>query len=191
VLPRFLERTRRGLAENNMLRGAWVEEIVAWYLGIDVFPGAFNYYDLRTMDGFTISIKQSVGPKARFDVSGRVNAWDCELADECRKQDEKAEGWLDNPSGLPRQWCDIWVLAHLEGEPDLERVIEPMSWRFAVVDRVRLGALPNKTIGPAGLEALRFAFVSGEDLELEVRRAAQRLGTPANWMRHGETDMVR
>jgi hypothetical protein len=172
-----------------MLRGAWVEEIVAWYLGIEAFPGAFNYYDLRTADGFTISIKQSVGPKARFDVSGRMNAWECELAEERQAQDPKAEGWLENPSGAPQQWCDIWVLAHLDGEPDLDRVIDPSSWRFAVVDRVWLGAQPNKTLGRAGLESQGATFVGGEQLGHHVGRAAERLGSPSDW--RGKHEMAR
>lgn len=191
VIDRFLERTRQGLATSNMLRGAWAEEIVASYLGIEIFPGAFNYFDLRTAGGFAISVKQSVGPKARFDISGRMNAWDCELADDRRLQDPKGEGWLENASGVPRQWCDIWVLAHLSGEPDLERVVEPASWRFAVVDRVWLDALGSKSIGLSGLESHGVTFVPGEDLPGRVRLAAERLGAPVNWRGDSVTVMAQ
>ena len=55
-------------------------------------------------------------------------------------------------------------------------------------DRVWLDALPNKTIGLTGLQSQGVTFVAGEDLGLHVQRAAERLGTPAQW--RGEQEAV-
>lgn len=177
----FLERVRQDLAVNSMLRGSWVEQIVASYLGVNEFPGGFNYFDLRTHDGYSISIKHSVGVRATFDVSGRDNAWDNELAAQLRRDNPKAEGWLVNDSDGPRRWCDIWVLAHLAGEPTLDRVIDPSEWGFAVVTSDWLDGLPNKSITLGGLSARGVEFIAGDLLGEAVGLATQQLGCPRCW----------
>jgi len=171
VMARFLDRLPRDLVSNNMLRGSWVEEIAAAFLDIATFPGPWNYYDLRDAEGRTISIKQSVGPNARFDVTGRRNAWDNELAERLREMDPKAEGWLPNPEGMPRRWCDVYIFAHLPGPVDAVRVVNVDEWRFAARSRAWLDALPPtvKTQSVRRLAAREVDFVHGDQLRDQIR----------------------
>jgi hypothetical protein len=170
VMDRFLSRVRGDLVMNNVLRGAWVEEIVAAFLGIDNLPGQWNYYDMRAEDGRTISVKQSVGRAARFDVTGRANAWDNELAAQLRRADPKADGWLPNPAGLPRRWCDVYVFAHLADPVDAVRVGDIDAWRFAARSRAWLDELPvtAKTQSVSQLVERDATFVHGNDLGSQV-----------------------
>ena len=173
VMERFLDRLRDDLVSNNMLRGSWVEEIVASFLGIDAFPGQWNYYDLRDANGRTISVKQSVGQKARFDVTGRKNAWDNDLAVQRRVADPKAEGWLSNPDGLPRRWCDVYVFAHLPAPVDVVRVANVDEWRFGARSAAWLDSLPA-TIRSQSVQQLIYRgvdFVDGTHLRDEVAAA--------------------
>jgi hypothetical protein len=68
VMGRFLDRVRDDLVSNNTLQGSWAEEIVAAFLGVTALPGQWNYFDMRDTNGRTISVEQSVGPRAKFDV---------------------------------------------------------------------------------------------------------------------------
>lgn len=143
-----------------------MEQIVASFLGIDRFPGAWNYFDLKDATGRTISVKQSVGEKARFDVSGRRNAWDQALAEERRRENPQAEGWLENEAGAPRRWCDIFVYAHLASPLTVERVHDVDEWRFAVASRATLDGLPEGTraVSVPRLEQLGCTFAHGSQL---------------------------
>ena len=183
MMRSFLERIQGDLASNHMLRGAWIEEVVASYLAIDVFPGALNYFDLRTQDGYSVSIKQSIGDRARFDISGRQWAWDNELAEKLREVDPRAEGWLENESGARRRWCDLWVFAHLPGEPELGRIADPAEWRFAAVSCTWLDALSGspKSLTPKRIENEGVSFVAGEELADSVQQAGQCLDNPVTW----------
>ena len=56
------------LSSNNVLRGAWAEQLVAYYLGITKMPRNWTYYDMR-YDGRDISVKHSAGSKPSFAVA--------------------------------------------------------------------------------------------------------------------------
>ena len=170
VMGLFLDRIRGELAANNTLRGPWVEEMVAAFIGITDFPGAWSYFDLRDHDGRSISIKQSVGSKAKFDVSGRRNAWDNELAVRQRLTNPKAEGWLENPTGEARRWCDLFIFGILPGDLTSERVTDVDEWRFAVRTRAELDALPigTKSMTVRRLGVIGATFKPGIELRAMV-----------------------
>jgi len=176
VMRAFLERMRADLTPHNVLRGAWVEQIVAAFLGIRDFPAPWSYFDLRDSSGRRISVKHSVGDKARFSVTGSRWAWDESLAAERRRIDKKAEVWLDNEDGTSKRWCDVYVYAHLPEPLTPERVENVDAWRFAVIPLTTLEALPEstRTVGLARIEQIGVTWVPGDALGRAIEAVCPR-----------------
>jgi len=81
LVDQFTRRLVDDLVENNVLRGAWVEEIVAFCLPGWTFPGAWSYFDLLHPGGQrTLSVKHATGSKPRFTGARKKWAWDNRLA---------------------------------------------------------------------------------------------------------------
>lgn len=137
---RFASRLLASLDHNNVLRGAWAEELVASYLGAETwFPPQWSYFDLR-WNGATVSVKHSVGGKARFPVGPSAMVWDCELAAQRAMDPSKPEGWRGHQQRQPQYWCDVYAFAHLPAPLTLARVLDPAVWRFAVLSRSAMHA---------------------------------------------------
>jgi hypothetical protein len=64
----FSERLINSLEHNNVLRGSWAEEITASYLNDCKFSPQWSFFDF-TWNGQRVSVKHSVGKKARFGIS--------------------------------------------------------------------------------------------------------------------------
>ena len=130
----FSRRMVNDLATNNVLRGSWAEQLVAHYLSIEFLPENWCYYDMRDDDGREISVKHSVGPRAKFAVGMSQWAWDPEL----RTSEPSTEGWRGGELGNAQYWCHVYVFAWLPCEsstPKLDEVLDSDRWTFAVLSR--------------------------------------------------------
>lgn len=173
----FAQRMVTDLSTNNVLRGAWAEQIVAHYLGIGTLPPNWSYYDMRSDDGLDISVKHSVGPRATFVVGMSQWAWDHELA----AARPESEGWRGGDSMKPQYWCHAYVFAWLgsdDAAPPLDEVLDCERWRFAVLSRSEMyrafvfgKSSPQKTVGLSTLRNLT-SFVSGADLPASLAGAS-------------------
>jgi hypothetical protein len=127
----FAQRLVKDLATNNVLRGAWAEQLVAHHLDIDPdeLPVNWSYYDMRYADRRDISVKQSVGPNPKWSVKMSEWAWDPQLPE---------QHFLGGPDVGAQYWCDVYVFAWLEAEgstPELDHVLDASRWRYAVLSR--------------------------------------------------------
>jgi len=155
------------LPTNNVLRGSWAEQIVAYYLGIEAWPGNWCYYDMRDADRRDISVKHSVGPAPKFGVAMARWAWDPDLA----REDPRTEGWRGGEAAPPQYWCHAYVFAWLEAQtstPALDEVLDPGAWMFWVLSRGEMirafGASAQKTVGAQRLAVLKGSPVEGEKM---------------------------
>ncbi len=155
------------LASNNVLRGSWAEQIVAFYLDIETWPGNWCYYDLRDVNGRDISVKHSVGPRPTFKVAMSRWAWDPDLA----RDDPRTEGWRGGDTNPPQYWCHAYVLAWLNAPtatPHLDDVLDADRWRFWVLSRGEMhrsfGISEQKNVGAGRLGALKGAAAHGREL---------------------------
>lgn len=149
----FAHRMVSDLASNNTLRGAWAEQLVAHYIGIDDLPPNWSYYDMRDGAGRDISVKHSVGPNPSFSVSMNKWAWDPEL----RRDRPETEGWRGGEESEPQYSCHAYVFAWLEADssaPPLDDVLNPDRWVFAVLARSEMyrhfGRLEQRPDGSGG-----------------------------------------
>lgn len=131
LVDRFMRRLIDDLVENNVLRGAWVEEIVSSFLPGWTFPGAWSYFDLLDpMGQRTLSVKHATGSKPRFIVARKKWAWDNRIAGR-----DGYEGWRGDEGCSPQHWCDVYVFAWLEGALERTLVMDVGAWKFAVLSR--------------------------------------------------------
>lgn len=183
----FAQRMVTDLSTNNVLRGSWAEQIVAHYLGIDTLPPNWSYYDMRSADGLDISVKHSVGPRAKFAVAMSQWAWDHELAAE----HPQSEGWRGGDAVEPQYWCHAYVFAWLRSTnaaPPLDDVLDCERWRFAVLSRSEMyrafvhgKSAPQMTAGLATLRNLT-SFVSGPELPSRLIADCEGDGAPPRRM---------
>lgn len=170
LVKRFAERLVNDLVENNVLRGAWVEEMVAFFLPGWTFPGAWSYFDLLHPDGkHTLSVKHATGTKPRFGVARKKWAWDNRLAGR-----DGHEGWRGDDERPAQHWCDVYVFAWLDGPVEHDRVLNVNAWKFAVLSRGAMYAHFEKgrlSVGVRQLQELSGGGVFGHDLEREVNAA--------------------
>jgi len=162
----FQRRLVSDLVVNNVLRGAWAEEVVAHWLGLTDFPGQWSYYDLRDVDGTTISVKHSTGKAARFTVKRTKWAWDNELA-----LARNGEGWRGGYEVESQLWCDVYDFAWLPEPIEVERILDPTLWQFTAASRADLylsGSSP--TFSLTRLANMR-GMVAGERLREAVAEA--------------------
>lgn len=179
VLSAFKDRLADDLLENNVLRGAWVEQIVHHYLVGWDFSRPWDYFDLIRPDeaspdgGRTLSIKHSTGAKAKYEIKRKQFAWDTRLASA-----GKYEGWRGHEARPAQHWCDVYLFASLPGDADLPRVLEPSEWRFHVLSRGDMCTkLPNpegRTISETALTAIFGVPIAGHDLQARVDGAIAR-----------------
>lgn len=169
----FARRMIDDLATNNVLRGSWAEQIVAFYLGIESWPGNWCYYDLRDADDRDISVKHSVGHRPSFGVAMSRWAWDPDLA----REDPRTEGWRGGDAASPQYWCHAYVFAWLEAPtstPALDQVLDPGCWTFWVLSRGEMirafGTSTQKTVGAQRLVAMKDSPIAGEEMAQLVRR---------------------
>jgi hypothetical protein len=173
LVASFKRRLVDDLVANNVLRGAWAEEVVAFWLEVSEFPGQWSYYDLRSADGTTVSVKHSTGAQARFTVKPSKWAWDNELVKE-----QGRDGWRGGYDTEPQLWCHVYVFSWLPEPIELDRILDPTAWRFAPVaraDMYRHQLLGSFTV--KRLEATVGAMVPGSMLR-EAFEIASKVGTP-------------
>jgi hypothetical protein len=176
LIESFQTRMVNGLVENNVLRGSWAEEVVAYWLDVEAFPPQWCYYDLR-LESTTISIKHSTGRSPAFGVKQSVWAWDPELA-----QDGEHYGWRGNDGRQPQHWCNVYVFAWLDEPVVLARILDPTAWRFWVLSRneMYLCSYPGaKTMGAARLRSISGQPSRGEELRNLFARKANTVLDPA------------
>jgi hypothetical protein len=167
LIAGFQKRLVDDLVVNNVLRGAWAEELVAYWLGITSFPGQWSYYDLRDIDGATISVKHSTGQNARFTVKRSKWAWDNELATR-----RPGEGWRGGYQAMPQLWCEVYVFSWLPDPIDIARIVNPATWRFAAASRADLYRHDfPASFNVSCLEMAVGAMVQGTELRAAVERA--------------------
>ncbi len=169
----FAQRMVTDLSTNNVLRGAWAEQVVAHYLSIEKLPPNWSYYDMRDADGRDISVKHSVGPRPSFSVGMSKWAWDHELAE----AQPGSEGWRGGDAFEFQYWCHVYVFAWLEADssaPELDIVLDCDRWQFAVLSRNEMYRAfvtgkpsPQRTVGLAALRAVT-TVVSGLELPAAV-----------------------
>ena len=167
---RFQARLLTGLHTNNVLRGAWAEEIAAHYLGDCRFPEQWSYFDLD-WEGQKVSVKHSVGSAARFAIPRTAYAWEPDGA-------TPASGaFLGSGPNDRRFWCDLYVFAWLDlghkvRVPSLEQVLEPSQWRFATLTRAQMEARFDPEARSVGRSVLaeHTPFVPGPELAPIARR---------------------
>ena len=157
VVQDFTRRLVNDLPSNNTLRGAWAEQLVAHFLGITELPPNWSYFDMRDPAGRDISVKHSVGKAPKFSVKTSNWAWDPTLL----ARNPASEGWYRSLNEEAHYWCHAYVFAWLEhptSEPDLDLVLDPDCWRFAVVSRGEMysrfavdGKPTQKSVGLATL----------------------------------------
>lgn len=160
LVARFQKRLVDELVDNNVLRGAWVEEIVAHYLPGWEFPGQWSYFDLEHRAAErTLSVKHSAGWTPRFDVIRRKWAWD-----------NRIMGWRGHDRRPPQHWCDVYVFAWLKPPLERGRVLDAEAWRFAVIPRGSMYRLAEnaKTITTNGLTELGGGSFGGDELAHRV-----------------------
>lgn len=163
----FARRMIDDLATNNVLRGSWAEQLVAFYLDIEAWPGNWCYYDLRDAHGRDISVKHSVGPRPNFKVAMSQWAWDPDLA----RDDPRTEGWRGGDTNPPQYWCHAYVLAWLDAStatPQLDDVLDADRWRFWVLSRGEMhrafGISEQKNAGGRRLAVLKGDANHGREL---------------------------
>ncbi|HVM36265.1 MAG TPA: hypothetical protein VM784_13110 [Actinomycetota bacterium] len=162
----FQRRLVDDLVENNVLRGAWAEQVVWNFLRDWRFPGQWSYFDLEGPDGgYTMSVKHSAGKAPRFEVARRKWAWD-----------NRIMGWRGSDDVPPQHWCHVYIFAWLEEPIEHSRLIDPNQWRFAVLSRADMYQLPedSKTVGIARLRALGSPVVHGRELPARVQTVLAR-----------------
>jgi hypothetical protein len=173
---RFAEHQIGRLANDNMFRGAWVEFLVADQLGADLsLP--WSYFDM-TWDGYRISVKQSVGPNASFDVAPKQFAWDPDLKGQLRGDGGTYEGWRGHKERPKQHWCDLYVFAWMEVTAEElrnltgDQVLDPSSWKIAVASRDKMHEYfsNSKTAGGASIEH-RFGFGPLSELNERAKKA--------------------
>ncbi len=157
----FARRMADDLDTNNVLRGSWAEQLVAHFLEVEEMPPNWTYFDLCDLDDREISVKHSAGPRPSFSVGMSSWAW------------HPADGWFGADGSPPQYWCHAYVFAWLEAEtstPDLDKVLDPDLWRFAVLSRAEMYGrfvggrdLPQKTTSISTLNAVT-EFVPGSQL---------------------------
>lgn len=169
-MKRFAERLVDDLVGNNVLRGAWVEEMVAFFLPGWTFPGAWSYFDLLHPNGkHTLSVKHATGTKPRFGVARKKWAWDNRLAGR-----DGHEGWRGDDERPAQHWCDVYVFAWLDGPVERCRVLNVNAWKFAVLSRGAMYTYFEKgrlSVGVQQLRELSGGGLLGNDLETEVNVA--------------------
>ena len=99
----FAQRMVADLSTNNVLRGAWAEQLVAHYLSISDLPPNWSYYDMRDPAGRDISVKHSVGPLPKFSVATSQWAWDPSRAGD----DSPSDGWRGGSAAPLQYWCHV------------------------------------------------------------------------------------
>ena len=165
----FAQRMVADLSTNNVLRGAWAEQLVAHYLSISDLPPNWSYYDMRDPAGRDISVKHSVGPLPKFSVAMSQWAWDPSLAG----GDPPSDGWRGGSAAPLQYWCHVYVFAWLDSPtavPPLDEVLDADRWQFAVLSRAEMhrAFVLGKVSGQksAGLATLRglTQFVGGSEL---------------------------
>jgi hypothetical protein len=168
----FARRVIDDLATNNVLRGSWAEQVVAFYLGLESWPGNWCYYDLRDADGREISVKHSVGPRPSFGVAMSKWAWDPDLA----RDDPVTEGWRGGDTQAPQYWCHAYVFAWLDtpnAAPDLDDVLDPERWTFWILSRGEMhrafGIAEQKNVGRQRIISLKGEPIGGRELAELVR----------------------
>lgn len=142
----FQQRLVDDLVENNVLRGAWAEQVVWSFLRDWRFPGQWSYFDLEAPnDGYTMSIKHSAGKAPRFEVARRRWAWD-----------NRIMGWLGNDDVHAQHWCHVYTFAWLDAPLERTRLLDPNQWRFAALSRADMYQLQenSKTVGIGRLREL-------------------------------------
>jgi hypothetical protein len=164
----FAESQVQRLATDNMLRGAWAEFLVNSYLGADLAE-PWCYFDM-TWRSIKVSVKQSVGPTARFDVAPKQFAWDASL------KDQGYEGWRGH-KGRPKQhWCDLYVFAWLQVEHlaglSCDRVLDPKNWKFAVASWAEMGKhfAHRKTASGKTIDDL-FGYVTAPEIAHQAEKS--------------------
>ncbi|MGH8545165.1 MAG: hypothetical protein ACREX3_16390 [Gammaproteobacteria bacterium] len=174
LIDLFQQRLVDDLVENNVLRGAWAEQVVWSFLRDWRFPGQWSYFDLEAPNGgSTMSIKQSAGKTPRFEVARRKWAWD-----------NRIMGWLGNEDVPAQHWCHVYIFAWLEEPLDRSRLLDPDEWLFAVLSRADMYQLEEdtKTIGIGRLRELGSPVVCGRELGGRVQNVLARpipAGVPA------------
>ena len=122
----------------NTNRGAWTELLVEYFLGRTGDAGSgWHYFDLRDGAGGTVSVKQAVGERARFDVQRREFAWDQMLAEAGVAGAREPEGWQGHRDRPPQHWCDLYIFAWLTDDITLDRILDPDERKFAALPRGR------------------------------------------------------
>jgi hypothetical protein len=157
----FQQRLVDDLVENNVLRGAWAEQVVWSFLRDWRFPGQWSYFDLEAPDGgYTMSIKHSAGKTPRFEVARRKWAWD-----------NRTMGWLGNDEVPPQHWCHVYIFAWLEEPLERSRLLDPNQWQIAVLSRADMYQLheDSKTMGIGRLRELGSPVVHGRELPGRVQ----------------------
>ena len=156
----FSNRLINGLVDDGVLRGSWAEELVAHFLQAEP-QRQWSYFDLKWR-AYKVSVKHSVGNRARFDVEAKKSAWDyAQLA-------STGDGWREEK--VATYWCDLYVFAHLAGDdsasPRLADILDPSAWTFAVCSKADMVTwfTGQKTASLNSLGA-HVSFVPGEQLE--------------------------
>lgn len=170
LVGRFTDRMVHDLVENSVLRGSWVEEIVASFLPGWTFPGQWSYFDLLHPDGeHTLSVKHATGVKGRFSVVRKKWAWDNRIAGR-----DGLEGWRDSEDRPPQYWCHVYVFAWLDGPAERERVMNADAWMFGVLSRAAMYShfddVP-RTVSIQRVRQISQGGIPGTDLKLAVSAA--------------------
>ena len=177
LVAKFTRRLVDDLVENNVLRGGWVEEVVASFLPGWTFPGAWSYFDLLHPDGQqTLSVKHATGSKPRFVVSRKRWAWDNRLAGE-----DGYEGWRGDDERPAQHWCDVYVIAWLDGALERDRVMDVDTWRFAALFRGSMYEYfdeGSQSVSVGGLQELAGSGVAGIELQTKVNAALRESQRP-------------
>jgi|688.fasta_scaffold261421_1 hypothetical protein len=155
----FSERLINSLEHNNVLRGSWAEEITASYLNDCKFSPQWSFFDF-TWNGQRVSVKHSVGKKARFGISAASYGWD-----------PYEEAFIGDGKDSQAYLCDLYIFAWLpsNNHPDLlllDLIRDTSAWQFSWATRFEMMnefANGQKTASHSTINSIR-AFVHGHQL---------------------------
>ena len=155
----FSDRLINSLEHNNVLRGAWAEEITASYLKDCQFSPQWSFFDF-TWNGQRVSVKHSVGKKARFGVSAASYGWD-----------PHEEAFIGDGKESRTYLCDLYLFTWLPSNDDpdlslLDLIRDTSAWQFSWATKLEMMkefVNGQKTASHSTINSIR-EFVPGHQL---------------------------